>query len=41
MMIMAIKEKKYVIWAGTDLDFDHKNRYNNFKKINRRFGKRK
>lgn len=31
---LSIKEKKYVIWAGTDLDFDHKNRYHNFKKIN-------
>ena len=28
-----VKEKKYVIWAGTDLDLDHKNRYINFQKI--------
>ena len=30
---LSIKEKKYVIWAGTDLDLDHKNRYYNFQII--------
>jgi len=32
-ILSRMKNKKYVIWGGTDLDLDHRNRYHNFKKI--------